>query len=105
MINNPHPASVAARRRPPSPCGGGIKRYARASSLRQRARADHEDHMPGSVAGKVAIVTGAGRGIGRAIALLMAHEGASVVINDVGASLEGSGADAGPAQDVVNEIK
>src|SRR5689334_19984194 len=61
--------------------------------------------MPGSVAGKVAIVTGAGRGIGRAIALLMAQEGASVVINDVGASLEGSGADAGPAQEVVNEIK
>src|SRR3954463_14885384 len=60
--------------------------------------------MPGSVAGKVAIVTGAGRGIGRAIALLMAQEGAAVVINDVGASLEGAGADAGPAQEVVNEI-
>src|SRR3954465_8119542 len=61
--------------------------------------------MPSSVAGKVAIVTGAGRGIGRATALLMAQEGASVVINDVGASLEGSGADAGPAQEVVNEIR
>jgi len=61
--------------------------------------------MPGIVAGKVAIVTGAGRGIGRAIALLLAQEGARVVVNDVGASLEGAGADAGPAQEVVDEIK
>jgi NAD(P)-dependent dehydrogenase (short-subunit alcohol dehydrogenase family) len=60
--------------------------------------------MAGIVAGKVAIVTGAGRGIGRAIAHLLAHEGARVVVNDVGASLEGSGADAGPAQAVVDEI-
>jgi len=60
--------------------------------------------MPGIVAGKVAIVTGAGRGIGRAIALLLAQEGACVVVNDVGASLEGSGSDAGPAQAVVDEI-
>src|SRR5262249_11748312 len=62
------------------------------------------DHMPASVPGKVAIVAGAGRGIGRAIALLMAQEGASVLVNDVGASLEGAGADAGPAQAVVDEI-
>jgi len=61
--------------------------------------------VPGIVEGKVAIVTGAGRGIGRAIALLMAEEGAKVVVNDVGAALDGSGGDAGPAQDVVNEIK
>jgi len=61
--------------------------------------------MAGIVAGKVAIVTGAGRGIGRAIALLMAQEGARVLVNDVGASLEGAGADAGPAQAVVEEIK
>ena len=61
--------------------------------------------MAGIVAGKVAIVTGAGRGIGRAIALLLAQEGASVVVNDVGASLEGAGQDTGPAQEVVNEIK
>ena len=60
--------------------------------------------MPGIVAGKVAIVTGAGRGIGRAIALLLAREGARVVVNDVGASLDGAGADAGPAQAVVGEI-
>jgi len=60
--------------------------------------------MSGIVAGKVAIVTGAGRGIGRAIALLLAQEGARVLVNDVGASLEGAGADAGPAQQVVDEV-
>jgi NAD(P)-dependent dehydrogenase (short-subunit alcohol dehydrogenase family) len=59
----------------------------------------------GIVAGKVAIVTGGGRGIGRAIALGMAQEGAKVVVCDIGASLEGAGNDAGPGQEVVNEIK
>jgi NAD(P)-dependent dehydrogenase (short-subunit alcohol dehydrogenase family) len=58
----------------------------------------------GAVAGKVAIVTGAGRGIGRAIAILMAQEGASVVVADIGAAIDGSGTDAGPAQAVANEI-
>jgi NAD(P)-dependent dehydrogenase (short-subunit alcohol dehydrogenase family) len=55
--------------------------------------------------GKVAIVTGAGRGIGRAIALAMAQAGAGVVVCDVGADLAGAGGDAGPAQAVVDEIK
>jgi NAD(P)-dependent dehydrogenase (short-subunit alcohol dehydrogenase family) len=59
----------------------------------------------GIVQDKVAIVTGAGRGIGRAVALLLAEQGAKVVVNDVGAALDGSGTDSGPAQQVVDEIK
>ncbi|WP_278314600.1 SDR family oxidoreductase [Lolliginicoccus levis] len=54
--------------------------------------------------GKVAIVTGAGRGIGREHALLLAAEGASVVVNDLGGANDGTGTDAGPAQQVVDEI-
>ncbi len=59
----------------------------------------------GVVAGKVAIVTGAGRGIGRAIAHLMAKEGAKVIVVDIGAALDGSGGDTGPARTVADEIK
>jgi NAD(P)-dependent dehydrogenase (short-subunit alcohol dehydrogenase family) len=61
--------------------------------------------MAGRLEGKVAIVTGAGRGIGRGEALLLASEGARVVVNDFGGSTGGEGAAAGPADEVVEEIK
>ncbi|UGT53611.1 SDR family oxidoreductase [Nocardia asteroides] len=58
-----------------------------------------------SLAGKVAVITGAGRGIGREHALLFAREGAKIVVNDLGGSNAGEGADVGPAQQVVDEIR
>src|ERR1700722_3703731 len=54
--------------------------------------------------GRVAIVTGAGRGIGRSVALLLASRGAAVVVCDLGVAMDGSGRDTGPAAEVVEEI-
>ncbi|WP_436499273.1 SDR family oxidoreductase [Actinokineospora sp. HUAS TT18] len=58
----------------------------------------------GTLEGRIAVITGAGRGIGREHALLFAREGAAVVVNDLGGGNDGAGSDAGPAQEVVDEI-
>jgi NAD(P)-dependent dehydrogenase (short-subunit alcohol dehydrogenase family) len=55
--------------------------------------------------GRVAVITGAGRGIGREYALALAHHGAKVVVNDLGGARDGEGSDLSPAQEVVEEIK
>jgi len=71
----------------------------------QRTTNKKGHHMAKALDGKVIIVTGAGRGIGREIALLAAREGAKVVVNDPGVASDGSGTDAAPAEQVVEEIK
>jgi NAD(P)-dependent dehydrogenase (short-subunit alcohol dehydrogenase family) len=67
----------------------------------EQGRAQGSEH---SFEGRVAVVTGAGRGIGRAYARLLAERGAHVVVNDLGGSIAGTGADSGPAADVAAEI-
>ena len=59
----------------------------------------------GLLDGRVVIITGAGRGIGREHALLMASEGAKIVVNDLGGGVDGSGEDTGPAEETAQEIR
>jgi NAD(P)-dependent dehydrogenase (short-subunit alcohol dehydrogenase family) len=61
--------------------------------------------MTGRLTGKVAIVTGAGRGIGRGEALALASEGARIVVNDLGGGIDGSGASRSPADEVAAQIR
>jgi NAD(P)-dependent dehydrogenase (short-subunit alcohol dehydrogenase family) len=74
-------------------------------SCHSTRRAEEMAGDAGMLAGKVAIVTGAGRGLGRSHALAMAHEGAKIVVNDLGTEWDGTGISKEPADEVVKEIK
>src|SRR5271155_2480559 len=74
-------------------------------TIPERRSTSGDTSMTKSLQDKVIIVTGAGRGIGREIALLCAAEGAKVVVNDPGGAADGSGTSATPAEEVVEEIK
>src|SRR5205807_6917544 len=73
--------------------------------LRYKTREGRDMESGEALAGKAIIVTGAGRGIGREIALLAAAEGARVVVNDLGGAADGEGASSGPAEEVAGEIR
>src|SRR6266542_5359825 len=81
------------------------RRWPSITAFQTHSRNRGDSPMARLCEGRVVIVTGAGRGIGREYALMLAAHGAKVVVNDLGGSRDGTGASTGPAQEVVDEIK